>query len=50
MEGKYHFVCHDCPAEAIVARQDEAETLLRDHVSETDHHGSFADVGAVTTE
>ncbi|WP_299265779.1 hypothetical protein [Halorientalis sp.] len=39
---RYHFVCHDCEAEAIVPDRESAAGRRDDHVSRTGHEASFA--------
>ncbi|SEN08031.1 hypothetical protein SAMN05216388_1001316 [Halorientalis persicus] len=40
--ARYHFVCHDCEAEAIVADRESAAGRRDDHVARTGHEASFA--------
>lgn len=44
--ARYHFVCHDCEAEAIVADRESAAGRCDDHVARTGHEASFAALAA----
>ncbi|WP_336002034.1 hypothetical protein [Halorientalis halophila] len=39
---QYHFVCHDCEAEAMVGDRETADSRRREHVAATDHRASVA--------